>query len=166
MNTLLDPSFDSNLDLMFTRDVDLPPELIWQAWTDPKILPQWFCPKPWKVVACEIDLRAGGRFQSVMQSPEGQQFPNEGCYLEVVPNKKLVWTDAMRAGFRPVAAPASSAGFLFTGIILLEPIDQGTRYTAIVKHSNPADCQKHEQMGFSKGWGMALDQLIELMKAN
>lgn len=69
------------LDLMLERVVDVPLERIWAAWTTPELLLPWFCPLPWKTVACEIDLRPGGRFHTVMKSPEGQTFPNDGCYL-------------------------------------------------------------------------------------
>lgn len=80
--------FNPELDLILQREVDVTPEQIWHAWTTPEHLMKWFCPLPWKTVACEIDLKPGGIFRTVMQSPEGQQFPNIGCYLEVIPNKK------------------------------------------------------------------------------
>jgi hypothetical protein len=86
------------LDLRFTRIVDVPKDLIWRAWTEPELLKPWFCPLPWKTVDCEIDLRPGGIFRTTMQSPEGKEFPNTGCYLEVTPDKKLVWTNALLPG--------------------------------------------------------------------
>lgn len=57
------------LDLVLERIVDVPKEMIWRAWTEPTLLMPWFCPKPWTVVACEIDLRPGGQFSTTMQSP-------------------------------------------------------------------------------------------------
>jgi len=92
---------DSKLDLSFERFVDEPKELIWRAWTHPQHLKPWFCPLPWTTIDCEIDLRPGGLFRTVMQSPEGQEFPNIGCYLEVVENERLVWTNALLPNFRP-----------------------------------------------------------------
>ena len=74
-------TFNPELDLQFERIVDVPREKIWAAWTTPKLLMPWFCPLPWKTIECEIDLRPGGIFRTVMQSPEGQRFPNSGCYL-------------------------------------------------------------------------------------
>ena len=61
---------DPRLDLNFERVVDLPPALIWAAWTEPEHLTHWFTPVPWKTVECEIDLRPGGIFRTVMRSPE------------------------------------------------------------------------------------------------
>lgn len=98
------------LDLVLERVVDVPRELVWAAWTTPELLKPWFCPLPWKTVGCEIDLRAGGVFRTVMQSPEGQQFPNIGCYLEIIKNEKLVWTNALEPDFRPANQPEASLG--------------------------------------------------------
>ena len=151
------------LDLEFIRTVDLPANLIWDAWTKPELLMPWFCPKPWKTIACEIDLRPGGKFASTMQSPEGELFPNEGCYLEVIENKKLVWTDALTAGYRP--ATKSHLGFGFTGVIQLEAQGEKTLYSAYALHALPEHRKQHADMGFEEGWGAALSQLIEFMKA-
>ena len=95
------PQFDPGLDLVLERIVDLPSALVWDAWTVPEHLTQWFTPEPWKTVGSEIDLCPGGIFRTVMRSPEGQEFPNVGCYLEIIKNEKLVWTNALTHGFRP-----------------------------------------------------------------
>ncbi len=157
------------LDLSFDRVVDVPPEKIWAAWTTPELLLPWFCPLPWQTVDCEIDLRPGGRFYTVMQSPEGQKFPNDGCYLEIIANKKLVWTNALQPGFRPAKQPEASPGhecaeFLMTATIALEPHANGTKYTALVQHADEQARVKHEKMGFYEGWGTCLDQLVAMIK--
>lgn len=148
-----------DLDLILERVVDIPPNLIWKAWTMPQHLKVWFCPRPWGVSTCEIDLVPGGKFNTVMVSPEGQEFPSQGCFLEVIENSKLVWTDSLRQGYRPSEKP------FMTGIILLAPHGKGTKYRAITKHRNIEDRKKHEEMGFEKGWSIALDQLIDHMKS-
>ncbi|MBS1968838.1 MAG: SRPBCC family protein [Bdellovibrionales bacterium] len=156
---------DPKRDLVLERIVDIPPELIFKAWTTPDILMKWFCPRPWKTIDCVMDLRPGGRFSTTMQSPEGQNFPNEGCLLEIVPNRKLVWTSALTEGYRPIGAAISGADLLFTGMIILEPHGaHGTKYTAIGIHKDEADCRRHAEMGFQEGWGIVLDQLVAEMK--
>ena len=162
-------TFNPELDLQFERIVDVPREKIWAAWTTPKLLMPWFCPLPWKTIECEIDLRAGGIFRTVMQSPEGQRFPNAGCYLEVIPNEKLVWTNAMEPGFRPAKQAAANPDhpceeFMMTATILLEPVASGTKYTAHVMHADKEARIQHEQMGFKEGWGTCLDQLVAMIK--
>lgn len=155
---------DPALDLLLERVVDVPRELVWKAWTTPEILMRWFTPAPWKTIACEIDLRPGGLFRTVMQSPEGQEFPGAGCCLEVVENEKFVWTSALAPGYRPVA-PGGSEPFVFTAVISLEPHGTGTKYSALVIHADPESCRKHAEMGFHEGWGTALTQLVAVVKA-
>lgn len=159
---------DSTLDLCFTRVVDVPRPLVWRAWTEPELLKPWFCPLPWKTIDCEIDLQPGGIFRTTMQSPEGQEFPNLGCYLEITPNEKLVWTNALLPGYRPAlpspTCGADDASFMFTAMIELADDGPGTRYTATVIHADEAGCKKHADMGFEAGWGAALDQLVAMIK--
>lgn len=150
------------LDLVLERIVDVSPELVWAAWTTPEYLKKWFTPAPWSTVDCEIDLRPGGIFRTVMRSPEGQEFPNAGCYLEIVPNQKLVWTSTLGADFRP--NPQSPEDMPMTAIVLIEPHGSGTKYTAIAIHGDEEGAKKHEAMGFHHGWGAALDQLVALAK--
>jgi uncharacterized protein YndB with AHSA1/START domain len=157
---------DPSLDLVLIRQTNVSPELVWKAWTTPDLLMQWFCPKPWKVSECKIDLRPGGRFWTVMESPEGEQFPGDACYLEVVENRRLVWTSALLPGYRPKLPVGAESGmdmFSFTAIIEFQPNGSGTTYTATVIHADEAARKRHEGMGFESGWGTAFDQLVELM---
>jgi len=158
---------DPRLDLVFERVVDVPRELVWRAWTTPEQLKKWFTPAPWTTVDCEIDLRPGGIFRTVMRSPEGQEFPNLGCYLEVVENEKLVWSNALLPGYRPARGARATPcdDFPFTAIIALERQGAGTRYTATVIHADEDGRTKHESMGFHDGWGKALEQLVATIKA-
>ena len=148
------------LDLVLNKVLDITPEEVWKAWTTAEWFGEWFCPKPWKVVEARIDPRPGGEFFTVMQSPEGDKFPNTGCILEVIPGKKFVWTNALLANYRP----AGVNDFDFTGIVLFEPQGNQTKYTAIGMHANEADCKKHAEMGFEQGWGVVADQLEAMMK--
>jgi len=151
-----DPHFDSALDLVLERVIDVPREAVWKAWTRPELLERWFCPAPWRVVDCEIDLRPGGVFRTEMRGPDGETSGGAGCWLEVVPNEKLVWTDALLPGFRPAPEP------FFSAEIRLEAVGTRTRYTAIARHATSEARKRHEEMGFHEGWGRALDQLVAL----
>ena len=84
-------AFDPERDLFLARDVAASPEALWRGWTEPDLLKQWFCPKPWRVTDAEIDLRPGGIFRAAMAGPNGEVVDEGGgCWLEVVPNRKLV----------------------------------------------------------------------------
>jgi uncharacterized protein YndB with AHSA1/START domain len=157
---------DPKLDLVFDRKIDIPRELVWTAWTTPEHLKHWFTPAPWQTIDCEIDLRPGGIFRTVMLSPEGQELPNLGCYLEIIPNEKLIWTNALQPGFRPAKLEPNenNNAFSFTAILSLVPDGNGTKYTATVIHSDEESCQRHNAMGFQSGWGTALDQLVAYME--
>jgi uncharacterized protein YndB with AHSA1/START domain len=145
---------DPKLDLVLERTVDVPRELVWRCWTEPKHLMKWFTPAPWKTIACKIDLRPGGMFATTMLSPEGQEFPSAGCYLDVIPQERLVFTDALKPGYRPGDQP------FMTAILTFKSKGKKTLYNATVLHSNAENRKKHEEMGFAAGWGAALDQLV------
>lgn len=155
-------TFDPDLDLRLERDIPVSPHDVWRAWTDPELLVQWFTPAPWRTVDCEIDARPGGIFRTQMAGPDGESGGGTGCFLEVIPDRRIVWTGALLPGFRP-APPLGSGEFAFTAFIDIEPVDGGTRYRATVSHADAAGRQTHEQMGFEAGWGAALDQLVDLM---
>ena len=154
-----DTAFDPALDLVRERVIDMPPSLVWAAWTQPEHLVHWFAPAPWGVARAEIDLRPGGIFSTVMRSPEGEEFPGTGCILEVIPERRFVWTDALLPGYRPSAEP------FFTGVVTIEPEGEGTRYRAMARHRDEEGCNRHAEMGFHDGWGAALDQLVAYAKA-
>lgn len=156
-------AFDPDLDLLFERVIDIAPHRVWDAWTRPEQVVRWFTPAPWTTAECTIELHPGGAFRTLMRSPEGQEVTNTGCYLELVPGERLVWTTALGPGFRPVAVPAP--GFVVTATIALAAEAGGTRYTATVRHADAASRQRHEAMGFQDGWGKALDQLVAMAKS-
>jgi uncharacterized protein YndB with AHSA1/START domain len=149
---------DPELDLVLERTVDAPAELVWRALTEPEHLKHWFAPRPWTTVDAELDVRPGGIMRTVMRSPEGEDHPGVGCYLEVIPERRLVWTDALLPGYRPSPEP------FFTAVITLEPSGGGTRYTAIAIHRDAEGRKQHEEMGFHEGWGQAFDQLVAHVK--
>jgi uncharacterized protein YndB with AHSA1/START domain len=146
-------TFDPRFDLMVERLVRVSPERAWAAWTEPDQLRRWYAPAPGVISECEIDLRPGGVFRFVPRQPDGVENPITCCYLDVVPYRRLVWTDALLPGYRP--APT---GF-FTAVMTLEPKVDATLCTTVALHRNEADRNHHDEMGFHQGWGTVLDQL-------
>jgi uncharacterized protein YndB with AHSA1/START domain len=153
-------TINPKLDIVLKKELDLASELVWKAWTTPELICKWFCPEPWKVIEARLDLRPGGIFSTVMQSPEGEKFPGTGCILEVIPQKKLVWTSTLLPDFRP----ADTKDFTFTCVITLEGHGDKTSFTAIAMHKSEEDRQKHVEMGFEQGWSICADQLVKVMK--
>ena len=144
---------DPDTDLILTRTVNAPRALLFECWTTPRHLKEFFVPRPHKVVACDLDLRVGGRFNTTFDV-EGNTMDNKGVYLEVVPGEKLVFTDTYTEGWKPSAEP-----FMTAILILSDTADGGTSYTAIARHRSPEARKTHEDMGFFDGWGTVVMQL-------
>jgi uncharacterized protein YndB with AHSA1/START domain len=146
-------TLDPKTDLSFTRTLKAPRALLWECWTTPEHIEQFFVPKPHKVTDCEIDLRVGGRFNTAFEV-EGNRMENKGVWLEVVDQEKLVFTDAYSEGWKPAPDP------FMTAIVLFEDAGNGeTTYTAIARHRSEESRKNHEDMGFFDGWGTVAEQL-------
>ncbi len=150
------PDINPELDLTLTRHIKASPATVWKCYTTPELLCEWFVPAPWKCADAIIEPRPGGRFYSLFKGPEGEEMANEGAILLAEPEKRLVFTDFLKAGFVPNETP-----FMLADITLTAK-DGGTEYKAIVRHRTPEDRQKHADMGFEHGWGAAADQLAAL----
>ena len=147
-------------DLVLERTIDAPRDKVFRCWSEATLLKQWFAPKPWTISDPEIDMRPGGASKFSMHGPEGEVFPVSGVYLEVVPNEKIVTTDAYSAGWVPSDKP------FFTAIMTFEDAGNGkTKYKAVARHWTAEDKETHEKMGFHEGWGQCATQLEELAKS-
>lgn len=144
---------DQDFSLSITRLIDAPVETVWRIATER--LAEWWCPKPWTVEIVEQDWRAGGRSAMIMRGPDGEEMPQEGVFLEVVPNRRFVFTDAFRAGWIP-------GGPFMVGTIELADEGGKTRYTATARHWTEEAKTQHEAMGFHDGWSAVAAQLAAL----
>jgi uncharacterized protein YndB with AHSA1/START domain len=153
----LDEQPENDRELIISRIINAPREKVFKAYADPKLLKQWFAPRPWTISRAEIDLRTGGTGVITMRSPEGQEFTHPGVYLEVIPNERIVSTDAYTTAWQPAEKP------FFTAIMTFEDIGGGkTKYTARARHWTIADRETHEKMGFHEGWSQCAAQLAEV----
>ena len=148
----------SDRELSLTRIINAPRHKIYEAWTKPELLKQWFAPLPYTTPFAQLDVRSGGSSLVVMRSPDGTDFPNPGVYLEVVENERIVATDAYTRAWEPSEKP------FMTLILTFENVDGKTKYTARVLHWTVADREAHEKMGFHQGWGKMTDQLEALVR--
>ena len=143
-------------DLVITRLIAASPDKLYRCWTEPDLLKHWFVPKPWSVARVEQDLRPGGGCTVVMRAPDGTEMPNPGVYLELVENRRIVFTDAYGPGWVPAAKP------FMTAIVTFDPEGTQTRYTARARHWTEEAREQHIAMGFEQGWGICADQLAAL----
>ena len=140
-------------ELSLERYIDAPPQAVWRVMTER--MAEWWCPKPWTTEIVEQDWRAGGRAAMIMRGPNGEEMPQEGVFLEVVPGERFVSTDAFSAGWRP-------AGPFMVGTWEIAPEGAGTRYRASARHWTDEALEQHRSMGFEQGWGAVADQLKAL----
>lgn len=146
-------------ELSISRLIKAPPDRVWQAWSTPEHLAKWWLPAPAECRVVKLDLRPGGGFETLMREDGGDFQPHvEGCFLDVVPGRRLVWTTALAEGWRPV-----EPWLALTAIITFEAVGEATRYAARVMHRNAADARRHEELGFEEGWGTVIGQLAELV---
>lgn len=149
--------FDPTLDFAIERFIDAPVRLVWEALTKPEHLAEWYMPRAWgRVVRAEMDVRPGGIFGIDIATADGQEVPNLGCFLDVVPMKRLVWTSMLFPGYRP----AVFDDIPITAIVTMETVGTGTRYVFTALHRNEADLEKNKATGFYQGTEIAVDQFV------
>ena len=148
------------LDLTVSRIIKAPRSAVWNAWTNPSSFEQWWVPAPETCRVMDMELRPGGFFRTEF-SQDGVKFdPHMACCFLVVDDlERIVFTDALLAGFRP-----AEASFM-TAVITMKDHPEGTEYSATAMHRNVTDRNHHEELGFHDGWGTVTRQLAELVES-
>lgn len=150
-------ALDPTLDFAIERFIDAPVRLVWEALTKPEHLKEWYMPKAWgRVSHAELELRPGGIIRIDIVVGEGQEVPNLGCVLEVVPMQRLVWTSMLFPGYRP----AVFDDIPITAMMTMESVGTGTRYVFTALHRNAADLKNNMASGFYQGTEIAIDQFV------
>ena len=150
-------AIDPKLDFAIERFIDAPTRLVWEALTKPEHIKEWYMPKAWgRVSRTELDARPGGVFRIDIVVGDGQEVPNLGCVLEVVPMARLVWTSMLFPGYRP----AVFDDIPITAIMTMESVGTGTRYVLTALHRDEADLEKNKTSGFYEGTQIAVDQFV------
>ena len=151
-----------NTDFVLERFIDAPTRLVWEALTKPEHLKEWYMPRGWgRVARAEMDLRPGGIFSIDIATGEGQEFPNLGCFLDVMPQQRLVWTSMLFPGYRP----AVFDDIPITAIVTMGAEGAGTRYVFTALHRDEADFVKNKESGWQKGTEIAVDQFVAHVKS-
>ena len=150
-------TFNPKLDFAIERVIDAPTRLVWEALTKPEHLKEWYMPRAWgRVSRAEMDVRPGGIISIDIAVADGPDVPNVGCFLEVIPMERLVWTSMLFPGYRP----AVFDDIPITAIMTMEPEGTGTRYVFTALHRSEADFKTNKESGFCQGTEIAMDQLV------
>lgn len=156
----------SDHELSISAIIEAPRAVVWKAWTIAEHFETWWAPAPVKIKVAKMDVVAGGAFDNVIHMPDGSSHTARGVFLNVVPEKIIVFTDAMTEGWVP-----SGTGFMTAFITLSdhEVVSDGsakmyTAYEARIAHRSEEEMHRHKEMGFHEGWGQALNQLNDVAK--
>lgn len=145
-----DPLIKTSLHLR--RVFDAPRERVFRAWTDPRLLVQWWGPGEYAAPLIEVDLRVGGHYRFGLRPRDGAMFFMVGHYLEVHPPEKLVYT----WGYE------DAEGEYGDTLVTVEFLERGNQTEVILRHGqfpSPAARDSHDD-----GWGICLDRLVELIE--
>jgi len=153
---------EKNKQLRITREFDAPVEKVWKAWTDSKLLDQWWAPKPWKAKTKSMDFREGGTWLYSMIGPDGAEQFCRADYTMIAPGKQFKGRDAFcdRDGNITNEFPGMMWNCMFS------KSENGTLVEVEVTFDSLEDLEKIVQMGFKEGFTAAhgnLDEVLETM---
>ena len=143
-----------NLELQLRRTLDATPQRVFDAWTDPEQMKQWFRPSDqYKMLLTEVDLRVGGRYRIRGQNAQGETHTVGGIFKEIIPPSRLVYTWAFEG---PVEGFKGEMG---DTLITIELLDLGGKTELTLTHQHfPTQLavDKHKD-----GWNGCLNSLVK-----
>ncbi|WP_374440693.1 SRPBCC domain-containing protein [Stella sp.] len=128
--------------LTIVRRIKAPVARVFQAWTDPDRLAQWWGPHHTRVERAELDVRVGGDFRTVLREDSGERHEVSGTYTEVVPERRLVFTWAWKA--TPERQSRVTVEF--------RPLAEGTEVTLIHDRFADADAATRHRRGWTESF--------------
>ena len=149
----------TNNKMSVVREFDAPLEKVWKAWTEPKLLDQWWAPKPWKAVTQSMDFRPGGTWRYYMQGPEGERHYCLVEYNKVVPSKSFSGLDAFCDENGNINKEMPTMDWL----VQFTAAGDRTRVDVEITFASEEDMQKIVEMGFKEGFSAAHTNLDELL---
>jgi uncharacterized protein YndB with AHSA1/START domain len=150
-------SHANNDELIITRTFNAPRALVWQAWTDPEHIMQWWGPAGFNNETCTSDLRVGGSFQLEMRAPDGNVYPCVGTFREIVNHERIVY-DGEAAEGHPCGA-----GIPPRAVVTISFAEQQGK-TRLTLHTRFASAERKEAAAaarFVVSWEEALGRLAE-----
>ena len=139
-----------NRVLSLERTFNAPIKLVWEAWTQPEHIAQWWGPKGMETEVLQHDFKAGGTWKYSMKMPDGSEFIADGVYKEIVEFEKIISS----ANFKPMTEGVEIQA-------LFKAMGDQTHFVFNVVHPTEEYCKQQEEMGFYNGWGSVFDRLQE-----
>ena len=142
----------SNRTLTIEKTLNASIQLVWDAWSNPEHIAQWWGPKGMKTTVVEHDFQVGGKWKYSMIMPDGGEFIGEGKYSEIVMLEKIISS----ADFKPMTEGVEIQ-------VLLEQAGEQTKFTFHCVHATEEYKIQQEKMGFYNGWGSTFERLAEFV---
>ena len=139
-------------EVVMTRVFDAPRCLVFDALTKPELFKRWFGPRGWSLAVCEIDLKVGGAWRSVLRGPGGEEMGMRGVYQEIVTPERLVSTESFDD------YPGESLNTL-----ILSEKDGKTTFTITVRYQSQEIRDAVIKSDMEKGVTASYDRLAELL---
>lgn len=142
------PNEMSDRTLTLKRTFNAPIKLVWEAWSQPGHISQWWGPKGMKTTVIEHNFEVGGQWKYTMKMPNGNDFITDGEYLVIEELAKIFST----ANFKPMTEGVEIQA-------LFEKNGDKTNFTFNVVHPTEKYCKQQKDMGAMNGWGSVFDRL-------
>lgn len=142
-----------NLTVTLNRTLNAPIKLVWEAWTEPGHIAQWWGPKGMTTNVIEHDFSVGGKWKYSMKMPDGNDFISEGVYLEIIEFERIISS----ANFKPMTEGVEIQA-------LFEENGNKTEFTFNVVHPTEEYRIQQEKMGIMNGWGSVFERLNEYLQ--
>lgn len=152
-------------DLVIERIFNSKPERVWEACTNPELMKQWWGPEEFTAPVIKMDFRVGGKYLNCMRSPEGKDYWSTGVIREIIPLKKIVFTDSFSdANGNVVPGTYYGMGEDFPAELLVtftfEEFDGKTRFT--LRHAGLPAGEQIE--GARSGWSTSFNKLNKVLQ--
>jgi len=152
------PANELEREVTITRLFDAPRALVFQAWTDPRHLAQWWGPKGFSNPVCEADARPGGTWRIVMRAPDGTEYPGGGVYREIVEPERLVFTNiAFDQDGKTILDGLTTVTFTEEG--------RGTKLVLLTRATGLVSYAAQMLAGMEAGWSQSLERLEALVQS-
>jgi uncharacterized protein YndB with AHSA1/START domain len=167
VNTAADPE----CCFVITRIFDAPRALVFEAWTEPQRMAQWWGPHAFTNPVCEMDVRPGGKYRIVMRGPDGSEYPLSGEYREIAEPERLVmsvdcsehssdWHDLVNANG---GTGRQNAAGEVVQTVAFENLDGKTKLAIRMNFESENIRDAMVKTSMNEGWSQSLERLAEYL---
>lgn len=161
--------------IIIERVFDAPREKVWEAWTTPELVKEWWGPEGFYAPSIKVDMRIGGKYIYAMHGPKGSEWDKDmysaGEYKEIVPMEKLVVSDYFSDEEGNKIKPTEygqdeSFPDEMHVTVLFEEIEEGkTKLSIIYTPQSDAVRDAMIKSGMNEGWSTSLDKMAKVIES-